>query len=130
MAGYSTPGVYYERVDAGASRVLPLRTDIAGLVGIARRGPIDIAVPIDSWRQFTAWFGDVTGAGYLAYAARGFFELEMFTDAWTELEEIEPAKRHMAKVILLRVLILNNLEKWESAAIIALKHLSAAEAQR
>ncbi|RPI57890.1 MAG: phage tail sheath family protein [Acidobacteria bacterium] len=74
MPAYSTPGVYYERVDAGAPRIAPLRTDIAGLVGIARRGPIDMAVPIDSWRQFTAWFGDVTGAGYLAYCARAFFE--------------------------------------------------------
>jgi len=74
MPAYSAPGVYYERIDAGAPSVAPLRTDIAGFVGIARRGPIDTAVPIDSWRQFQAWFGDVTGAGYLAYAARAFFE--------------------------------------------------------
>jgi phage tail sheath protein FI len=70
----STPGVYYEHTDAGAPRVAALRTDIAGLVGIARRGPVHRAVPIGSWRQFEAWFGAFTGAGYLAYAARGFFE--------------------------------------------------------
>ena len=74
MAEYSTPGVYYERVDAGALPIAPLRTDVAGFVGIAPRGPLHRAVPIDSWRQFQAWFGDVIGSGYLAYAARGFFE--------------------------------------------------------
>lgn len=74
MPTYATPGVYYERVDAGAPPLSPLRTDVAGFVGIARRGPLHRAVPVESWRQFEAWFGGVTGAGYLAYAARGFFE--------------------------------------------------------
>lgn len=74
MPTYAAPGVYYERVDAGAPRVAPLRTDIAGFVGIARRGPVHQAVPIESWRQFQAWFGDFTGAGYLAYAARAYFD--------------------------------------------------------
>ena len=31
-------------------------------------------VPVQSWRQFQAYFGDCTGAGYLAYAVRAFFE--------------------------------------------------------
>ncbi len=74
MPTYTTPGVYYERVDAGASAIAPLRTDIAGFVGIARSGPLHRAVPVDTWRQFQAWFGDFTGAGYLAYAVRAFFE--------------------------------------------------------
>jgi uncharacterized protein len=38
MPGYSTPGVYYEPADVGAPVVSPLRTDIAGFVGIARQG--------------------------------------------------------------------------------------------
>ena len=49
----------------------------------------------------------------------------MFTDAWAELEELRPEWRHLATVILLRVMILNNLRKWESAAIIgegAIRH--------
>jgi phage tail sheath protein FI len=74
MATYVTPGVYYERADAGDAAVAPLRTDIAGFVGIARRGPVDLALPVESWRHFVACFGDFTGAGYLAYAVRGFFE--------------------------------------------------------
>jgi phage tail sheath protein FI len=69
-----TPGVYYERVDASAPAIAALRTDIAGFVGIAKRGPLHQALPVQSWRQFQAYYGDFTGAGYLAYAARGFFE--------------------------------------------------------
>ena len=74
MPTYFTPGVYYERVDASSGAIGPLRTDIAGFVGIARRGPVHLALPVASWRQFAAAFGGFTGAGYLAYAVRGFFE--------------------------------------------------------
>jgi uncharacterized protein len=68
------PGVYHQTVDAGAPAVTPFRTDITGFVGIAERGPIDLPVPIQSWRQFASWFGEFTGSGYLAYAVRAFFE--------------------------------------------------------
>ena len=73
MADYSTPGVYYERVDASPA-ITAIRTDIAGFVGIAPRGPVDHAVVVQSWRQYVATFGGYSGAGYLAYAVRGFFE--------------------------------------------------------
>lgn len=71
---YQTPGVYYERVDAEATGIHAVRMDVAGFVGIARRGPLHGAIPVQSWRQFEAYFGEFTGAGYLAYAVRGFFE--------------------------------------------------------
>ncbi|MFC6705791.1 phage tail sheath family protein [Flexivirga alba] len=70
----STPGVYYQAIDAGGPAVTPLRTDIAGFAGIAERGPVDLPVPVTSWRQFVSWFGDVIPAAFLAYAVRGFFE--------------------------------------------------------
>jgi phage tail sheath protein FI len=69
-----TPGVYYQRVDASAPAISLLRTDIAGFVGIATRGPLHQPLPVQSWRQFQAHFGDFTGAGYLAYVVRAFFE--------------------------------------------------------
>ena len=69
-----TPGVYYQRVDASTPAVGVVRTDIAGLVGIAPRGPLDVAVPVESWRQYQAHFGGFSGAGFLAYAVRAFFE--------------------------------------------------------
>ncbi|MEX2500616.1 MAG: phage tail sheath C-terminal domain-containing protein [Wenzhouxiangellaceae bacterium] len=68
------PGVYTERVDASAPGIAAIRTDIAGFIGIARSGPLDTPVPVQSFRQFQAHFGDFTGQGYLAYAVRGFFE--------------------------------------------------------
>lgn len=73
MRVYDTPGVYYERLDA-APGITAVRTDVAGFVGIATRGPLHTAIPIQSWRQFQAYFGECTGSGYLAYAVRAFFE--------------------------------------------------------
>jgi len=61
-------------VDASPPGIAAIRTDITGFVGIARRGPLNIPVPVQSWRQFEAYFGGFTGAGYLAYAVRAFFE--------------------------------------------------------
>jgi phage tail sheath protein FI len=69
-----TPGVYYERVDASVPAIVALRTDIAGFVGMATRGPLHQPLPVQSFRQFQAYFGDFTGAAYLAYTVRGFFE--------------------------------------------------------
>ncbi|HKP51323.1 MAG TPA: phage tail sheath C-terminal domain-containing protein [Chloroflexia bacterium] len=74
MPTYETPGVYYERVDATGPAISPLRTDVAGFVGIAERGPINTPTPVQSWRQFQAYFGDFTGQGFLAYNVRAFFE--------------------------------------------------------
>jgi hypothetical protein len=68
------PGVLIERVDASRVPPVVLRTDVAAFIGIAQRGPLDMPVPIESMRQFSAHFGDFIGGGYLAYAVRGFFE--------------------------------------------------------
>jgi hypothetical protein len=74
MPTYETPGVYAERLD-GAGRPLPaLRMDVTGFVGIAERGPLDLPVPVESFRQFEARFGGFTGGGALAYALKGFFD--------------------------------------------------------
>ncbi len=54
--------------------ITALRTDIAGFVGIAERGPLHRAVPVQSWRQFQAAFGSFIGGGFLAYGGKGFFE--------------------------------------------------------
>jgi phage tail sheath protein FI len=74
MGEYLAPGVFYERVDATAPAVAVIRTDVTGFVGIAERGPLDRAVPIESWRQFQATFGSFIGSGFLAYTVRAFFE--------------------------------------------------------
>ena len=74
MAAYTTPGVYYETVDASAADIRAVRTDVAGFVGIAERGPLHLAVPVESIVQFIAWFGAPIESGFLAYSARAFFE--------------------------------------------------------
>jgi hypothetical protein len=73
LTAYETPGVYYERADAAAA-LGAVRMDVAGFVGIAERGPVGRPVPIESWRQFQAWFGGPQGYAFLAYAVRGYFE--------------------------------------------------------
>jgi uncharacterized protein len=69
---YRTPGVYFEWLDAPAA-LQPSATDVAGFVGIARRGPLHTPVRIESWTQFVSMFGEHTSQGYLAYAVEGFF---------------------------------------------------------
>jgi hypothetical protein len=69
---YSTPAVYFEWQDA-ERRIEPARTDIAGFVGIAERGPLHQAVRLQSWTQFQTIFGRRIAQGYLAYAVHGFF---------------------------------------------------------
>jgi phage tail sheath protein FI len=74
MPAYETPGVYWEGRDATPPSVDAVRMDVAGFVGIAQKGPLDTAVPVESLRQFQAHFGGFTGGGYLAYALKAFFD--------------------------------------------------------
>jgi uncharacterized protein len=74
MLQYRTPGVYFEWLDKRAPAIVPLRTDIAGFVGIAASGPLHVPVKIESFTQFTSTFGDHIPQGYLAYSVEGFFE--------------------------------------------------------
>jgi uncharacterized protein len=74
MPTYVTPGVYFERVDNASHAVAELRTDIAGFVGIAQQGPVHRATKVESWQQFQSLFGSFIPNGYLAYAAKAFFE--------------------------------------------------------
>ena len=62
-----------------------VRTDIAGFVGLAQRGPLpedfppatfdgsQAVVKIGSWKEFLTNFGSFQEYGYLAYAVRAFF---------------------------------------------------------
>jgi len=74
MPTYATPGVYFERVDNATQTVQPLRTDIAGFVGIAQKGPVHKATLVESWQQFQSTFGNFISNGYLAYSAKAFFD--------------------------------------------------------
>ena len=74
MPTYATPGVYFESVDNSSQAIQPLRTDIAGFVGIAQKGPVHKATRVESWQQFQSTFGNFISNGYLAYSAKSFFD--------------------------------------------------------
>jgi Bacteriophage tail sheath protein len=85
MARYLTPGVYRTPQVAALPAFVLVRTDVAGFVGFAERGPLPedidgdfdaarVAVKIGSWKEFLVTFGGYLGTGYLAYAVRAFFE--------------------------------------------------------
>jgi uncharacterized protein len=70
---YSTPGVYFEQTATPPPPALP-RTDIAGFVGIAERGPLQRPQRLEGWREFQRVFGGFLPYSNLAYAVRAFFE--------------------------------------------------------
>ena len=73
MATYLSPGVYTREIDF-SYYVKQISTSSCGMVGVAERGPINKAVLVTSWEQFINKFGSYLQAGYLAYAARAFFD--------------------------------------------------------
>jgi uncharacterized protein len=84
MSVYLTPGVYRRPQPVETARVQLVRTDVAGFVGFAERGPLprpdatpdearDAAVRLTSWGRFRSIFGGFVSYGYLAYAVRAFF---------------------------------------------------------
>jgi Bacteriophage tail sheath protein len=89
MSAYLTPGTYLRTKPAEQKDVRLVRTDVAGFVGFAERGPLpllelqppdgkfradDLAIRLTSWNEFTSVFGGFIPYGYLAYAVRAFFD--------------------------------------------------------
>jgi hypothetical protein len=72
------PGIYRSPVRAGDG-FAPIRLDIAGFVGVALRGPVNVPTEIDSWSDFQRVFGgfEVPDGGgperLLPYAVEAFF---------------------------------------------------------
>jgi len=73
MGMYLLPGIYTREVDF-SFYVKQISTSSCGMVGVAERGPINKPVLVTSWEQFISKFGSHLQAGYLAYAARAFFD--------------------------------------------------------
>jgi phage tail sheath protein FI len=67
------PGVSVEWVSADVPVPAAVRTDVAGFIGLAQRGPAHQPVRVASWSQFQAVFGGYDPRGWLAYAVNGFF---------------------------------------------------------
>lgn len=71
---YRTPGVYVDPPRPAPPPLERVRTDIAGFVGLAARGPGHAPVALDGWNAFVRTFGPPVPGGYLAAAVFGFFE--------------------------------------------------------
>ena len=67
------PGVYFEWLDPPPRSSLRVRTDIAGFVGIAERGPLHEADPRRELDAVHHRLRRPHPEGYLAYAVEGFF---------------------------------------------------------
>jgi hypothetical protein len=67
------PGLYVQTRVRPAEPV-PLRSDIAGFIGRAYRGPVGTAMRLESWREFESAYGGLTPESNLSYAVRGYFE--------------------------------------------------------
>jgi phage tail sheath protein FI len=82
MAVYLTPGIYRHARQTERRDVQLVRTDVAGFVGFAERGPLvtEVADPrravvrVTSWKEFVTTFGAFIRYSYLSYAVRAFFE--------------------------------------------------------
>jgi phage tail sheath protein FI len=99
MYAYRTPGVYFEWLDMSVHHVAPVRTDVAGLVGLAERGPVERPTRITSVSQFTAVFGGHVAWGHLAYAVQGFFD-NGGRAAWMVRVEDDAAARTASLVVV------------------------------
>lgn len=67
------PGLYFTRAAPGGEPS-PLRSDVAGFVGRARRGPIGVPVRVHGWTDCQRCFGGLDADADLPYALRGYFE--------------------------------------------------------
>jgi len=52
----------------------PLRSDVAGFIGRARRGPVGRAVRVEGWRGYLREFGGLAAKANMPYAVRAYFE--------------------------------------------------------
>ena len=73
MTAYLSPGVYTKETDF-SFYVKQISTSACAMIGIAEKGPINEPTLVTSWEQFMRKFGSYIADGYLAYAARAFFD--------------------------------------------------------
>jgi phage tail sheath protein FI len=74
MPNYQTPGVYVEEVESGSKPIEAGATNIVGFLGVAEKGPINEAVLVTNWTQYTKIFGGMHTEGWLGHAVYQFFQ--------------------------------------------------------
>lgn len=68
------PGVYIEEVPSGVRTITGVATSIALFVGWAPRGPVDKAVRITSFADFTRQYGGLDHRSLLGYSVKHFYD--------------------------------------------------------
>lgn len=74
MPNYQTPGVYVEEIESGSKPIEAGSTNVAGFLGIAEKGPVNEAVLVTNWTQYTKLFGGLHTGGWLAHGVYQFFQ--------------------------------------------------------
>ena len=97
-AAARAPGVSVEWVSADVPVPAAVRTDVAGFVGLAPRGPAHQPVRLTSWSQFQAVFGGYDPRCWLAYAVNGYFANG--ADACWVVRVVDPATALPATALL------------------------------
>jgi phage tail sheath protein FI len=72
MPTYQTPGVFVEEVEGGSRPIEAGSTNIAGFLGVAEKGPVNEAVLVTNWTQYTKIFGGLHTGGWLAHGVYQF----------------------------------------------------------
>jgi uncharacterized protein len=97
-AAARAPGVSVEWVSADVPVPAAVRTDVAGFIGLAPRGPAHQPVRLTSWSQFQAVFGGYDPRCWLAYAVNGYFANG--ADACWVVRVVDPATALPATALL------------------------------
>jgi len=74
MPNYQTPGVYVEEVESGSKPIEAGATNIVGFLGVAEKGPVNEAVLVTNWTQYTKTFGGLHTEGWLGHSVYQFFQ--------------------------------------------------------
>ncbi len=80
MPQYLSPDVYIEEIDTGSKPIEGVSTSVAGMLGMAERGPVNIPIQLGSIADYKYWFGGyldpetfVGQTCFLPHAVEGFF---------------------------------------------------------
>src|SRR6185295_17812796 len=68
------PGVYIEEVPSGVRTITGVATSITAFIGRALQGPVDQAVRIQSFADYTRLYGGLWQASPMSHAVSQFFQ--------------------------------------------------------
>jgi uncharacterized protein len=67
------PGVYIEEIPSGVRTIVGVATSITAFIGIARRGPVNDPIRIQSFGDFERRFGGIWLKSAMSYAVQQYF---------------------------------------------------------